>query len=113
MANLANGYENHQDTIISHPHLLSSLHTCMSDAKADIRRPAVSCVLQLIRGNLTRRQEFQDAGIISTLKHLSNWGGGASVSPSVRTSSHHHVVEDDKQVMDLARQALDWLERSF
>jgi armadillo repeat-containing protein 8 len=70
MANLANGYDSHQDLIMSYPHLLGSLRTCMSDTIVDIRRPAVSCILQLIRANPRRRQEFQEIGIISTLRYV-------------------------------------------
>lgn len=109
MANLANGYESHQGLIISHPQILSSLRSCMADAKVEVRRPAVSCVLQLIRANLHRRQEFHDTGIISTLRHMCDWSGGVSLSPGGRMVGHH-VVEDDKEVIDLARQAVEWLD---
>jgi hypothetical protein len=107
MANLANGEQSHQELIIKHPRILSSLRSCMSDAKVEVRRPAVSCVLQLIRVSSEHRQELQDAGIISTLRHMCDWSGGVSLSPGGRMSGHHHVIEDDKEVIDLARQALN------
>jgi len=110
MANLANGYENHQDLIISNPQILKALRSCMSEAKVEARRPAVSCILYLIRANPQRRQEFQDTGIISTLRHMCDWSGGVSISPGGRMLGHHHFIEDDKEVIDLAREALDRLD---
>lgn len=104
MSNLANG-TNHQDVIISHPHILSSLRSCMSDAAVQVRRPAVTCVRELIRANPQRRQEFQDAGITSTLRHMCDRSGAASLSPGGRT-----VAEDEKQVIVIAREAVDWLD---
>lgn len=100
MANLANGRKSVADLIISHPQLLTSLHTCMSDAKADVRQPAVSCVLELIRSKPERRLEFQS--IISTLTHMCH-GGPSIGSPGGRMS----VIEDDSVVIDLARRAVE------
>lgn len=82
----------------------------MSDAKVEVRRPAVSCVSALICANPKRRQEFQEAGIISTLRHMCDWSGGVSLSPGGRMSGHHHVIEDDKEVIGRARQAVEWLD---
>lgn len=110
MANLANGDETHQDLIISHPKILGCLRTCMADSKVEVRRPAVSCILNLIRTGPPRRQEFHDTGIISTLRHMCDWSGGVSLSPGGRMSGSHHVIEDDKEVINLARQAVDWLD---
>jgi len=110
MANLANGYDNHRDLIISNPQILKALRSCMSEAKVEARRPAVSCILSLIRANPQHRQEFQDTGIISTLRHICDWNGGVSISPGGRMLGHHLIVEDDKEVIDLAREALDRLD---
>jgi hypothetical protein len=109
MANLANGDEDHQDLIISHPQILSTLRSCMSDAKVEVRRPAVSCILQLIRADPQRRQEFHDTGIISTLRHISDWSGGVSLSPGGRMGGHR-VIEDDMEVIAIAREAVDLLD---
>lgn len=111
LANLANGTTKHQEFIISHPQILHSLRTCMSEAKVDVRRPVVSCVLHLIRGNPHRRREFHDAKISSTLRHMCDWSGGVGLSPGGRGhGTGHLVVEDDKVVIDLAREAVDWLD---
>ena len=37
---------------------------------------------------------------------MYDWSGGVSLSPEGRMLGHHHVVEDDKEVIELARQAL-------
>jgi len=60
----------------------------------------------LIRDNPPHRQEFHDTSIISTLRHMYDWSGGVSLSLEGRMLGHHHVVEDDKEVIELARQAL-------
>jgi hypothetical protein len=105
MANLANGDTSQQTLIIRNPRILSSLRSCMSDAKVQVRRPAVSCILQLIHSEY--RDELQDAGIITTLRHICDLSGVVSLSPGGRMSGHHHVIEDDKEVIDLARQAVN------
>ena len=79
----------------------------MSDAAVQVRRPAVSCVWELIRANPQRRQEFQDAGITSTLRHMCDRSGAASLSPGGRAG---HVAEDDKKVIEIAREAVDLLD---
>jgi len=107
LANLANGTETHQNLILSHPQILLSLRSCLADAKVEARRPAVGCVLELARTNPRRRKELIDAGIVSTLRHICEWTGGVSVSPGGRMA---HILDDDKDVVDKARTALDWLE---
>jgi hypothetical protein len=70
----------------------------------------VACVLELARTNPKKRKEIADAGIVSTLRHICDWTGGVTISPGGRTAAHHGVMEDDKDVIDQARMALDWLE---
>jgi armadillo repeat-containing protein 8 len=41
---------------------------------------------------------------------MCDWSGGVSLSPGGRITGHHHVVEDDKEVIELARQAVDLLD---
>jgi hypothetical protein len=41
---------------------------------------------------------------------MCDWSGGVSLSPGGRMSGSHHVIEDDKEVINLARQAVDWLD---
>lgn len=91
---------------MSHPQILESLRTCLAVSKTDIRRPIVGCILQLTRTNPKRRREIVDAGFVSTLRHLCDWSGAAG-SPGGRSPA---VVEDDRDVIDQARLALDWLE---
>lgn len=117
LANLANGEETQQNAIVTHPRILSSLQMCLADSKADIRRPALSCVLTLVKSNASTRQYIREAGIISTLKHISEWGSGIPASPGGARVSQSHtspsvlsLVEDDKYVINEARLALDFLE---
>ena len=84
------------------------------DAKADIRRPTVSCILELARSNPLSYRELQDAGIVTTLRHMLENHSHVGASPTV----HRHIggrqmgAEDDTEVQERARQALHWLERS-
>lgn len=91
MANLANGDLNQQTLIVKHPRILSSLRSCMSEAKMEACKPAVACVSCLIQTGY--RQELQDAGIITALRNISSVVGQCAVT-------------------SLARQAVDMWERS-
>ncbi|KAF9458852.1 hypothetical protein BDZ94DRAFT_1300951 [Collybia nuda] len=116
LANLSNGCESEQQDILFHPHLLDALRSCLAVSKTETRRPIVACILALASGNPKRRKEIVDAGFVSTLRHLCEWsgvaaggggGGGGGGSPGVRRAT---VLEDDRDVVDRARVALDWLE---
>lgn len=109
MANLANGTEAHRDLILSHPQILLSLQSCLADAQVEARRPAVGCVFELARTNLKGRKELIDAGIVSTLRHICERTGGMSVSPGGRMV---HIAGDNKDVLDKAREALEYFEQS-
>ncbi|KAG9226457.1 hypothetical protein CCMSSC00406_0003336 [Pleurotus cornucopiae] len=112
LGNLFNGSESHQRMIVSHPMLLKSLRSCLAHDKAEIRRPAASCILSIVRSSSLgpSRSDIVEAGIVSTLRHICEWSGAVAVSPGGRSSTHHAVIEDDKEVVDLARQALQCLE---
>ncbi|KDR69187.1 hypothetical protein GALMADRAFT_160499 [Galerina marginata CBS 339.88] len=75
LANLANGTREQQDAILHHPGLLSGLQVCLAESTADVKRPAVACVLTLAKNNPRRRKEMVDAGIVGTLKRLCEWSG--------------------------------------
>ncbi|KAJ6617124.1 armadillo-type protein [Mycena sp. CBHHK59/15] len=114
LANLANGCEAHQDLILAHPQILASLRACLAECKPDIRRPAVSCILELARTNPKRRRALMDAGIVSTLRHICHPAGppgaiASSTSPGGRTFVLT-AMDDDRDVIEQARTALDWLE---
>ncbi|KAH7908768.1 armadillo-type protein [Hygrophoropsis aurantiaca] len=113
LANLANGSKSQQDIIFSHPHILESMHICMADAKSETRCPIVACVHDLLATNPKRRQELNDTGIISTLRHMCDMTSAVSVSPGGRFSNHHHIhTEADVEAAKLARKVLDLLDRS-
>jgi len=115
LANLANAHESHQESILSHPEILSSLRTCLAESKSDIRRPAVACILELARNHPERQKEIADAGIVSTLRHICEWTGAMSMSPGGRALQGHHsiIAEDDRDMIDQAKAALDWLEHGM
>ncbi|KAF4608317.1 hypothetical protein EYR40_000661 [Pleurotus pulmonarius] len=112
LGNLFNGSESHQRMIVSHPMLLGSLRSCLAHNKAEIRRPAATCILAIVKSSALgpTRSDIVEAGIVSTLRHICEWSGAVAVSPGGRSSTHHTVIEDDKEVVDLARQSLQCLE---
>jgi len=68
------------------------------------------CVLELIRTNPKRRKELVDVGIVSTLKRICEWVGSG---PGSRELGHStESAAEEKEVVDLARMALDWFERT-
>lgn len=110
LANLCNGEDDVQEAILSHPSLLKALHSCLAHTSVEVRRPAVSCVLELVRSQPGRRKELSEAGIVGTLRHIVEWSGAAAVSPGGRMMSGAGMpAEDDKEVRRMARQALDGL----
>ncbi|KAI0086228.1 ARM repeat-containing protein [Irpex rosettiformis] len=114
--NLSNS-TTHSHEILSHARILQSLRMCLVDAKVDVRRPAVTCVLQLIKANPGSYKELHESGIDSTLRHMCDYGGGimASSPTSTRFHNHHYHmgVEDDREVKDKARDALNRLHIAF
>ncbi|KAF5323748.1 hypothetical protein D9619_012877 [Psilocybe cf. subviscida] len=87
LANLANGTQDQQDSIMQYPGILSALKTCLEEAPQSIRRPAVSCVFVLAKSNPRRRREMQEVGIVSTLKKICEWSGHGH-GPSHGHTSH-------------------------
>ncbi|PPQ75379.1 hypothetical protein CVT26_015511 [Gymnopilus dilepis] len=127
LANLANGCEEQQEEIVGFPGMLNALRDCIAEGgpgpghtvvasgllspggggglgSSEVRKPAVSCVLTLVKGQPRRRKEMNDAGIVSTLKRFTEWSGHGIAWPS------HMALEDDRYVVQRARQALEWLE---
>ena len=109
LGNLVNS-TTHQPEILAYPRILLSLRQCLVDAKVDVRRPAVSCVRELIRANPHAHRELHEAGIDATLRHMCDSGGGLISSPT--TSALSMGVEEDSEVRDKAREALRLLERN-
>ncbi|KIP08711.1 hypothetical protein PHLGIDRAFT_103862 [Phlebiopsis gigantea 11061_1 CR5-6] len=110
LGNLVNSVK-HQPEILAHPRILLSLRQCLIDAKVDVRRPAISCVRELIRANPHSFRELHEAGIDVTLRHMCDYGGGL-ITSSPTTSALSMGVEEDSEVREIARDALRWLERS-
>lgn len=70
LGNLPNGTRAQQDLIFAHPSLLNFVPACMVNGKLGVRSPLVPCVLSLFTSNPRRRQEFVNAGFMSTLRHF-------------------------------------------
>ncbi|EGN95883.1 hypothetical protein SERLA73DRAFT_162574 [Serpula lacrymans var. lacrymans S7.3] len=107
LANLANGQITHQDCIFTYPDILHSMHSCITDAKPEIRHPIMGCIYQMLSCNPKRRDDLNDFGIMATLRHMCDHTGGVSMSPGGRYPSHHIPMDDDKDTVLLARQILE------
>ncbi|CDO73638.1 hypothetical protein BN946_scf185014.g108 [Trametes cinnabarina] len=110
LANIANSPA-HQASILSHSRILGRLRDCLVDAKVEIRRPAVSCVLELARQNPRSYRELHEARIDTTLRHMLEHTSHVAASPTLRFG-RQMGTEDDMEVQDKARQALHWLEQA-
>ena len=125
LANVAN-HSMYQRSILADARLLSRLRSCLVDAKVEIRRPAVSCVLELVRANPRSHRALHDAGVDSTLRHMCEHahggahhghhggGGGVGASPTgLRPAGGRAMgAEDDPEVREKARQALHLFDRT-
>ncbi|RPD80440.1 ARM repeat-containing protein [Lentinus tigrinus ALCF2SS1-7] len=113
LANMANSAA-HQRSILADSRILKCLRDCLIDAKVEIRRPAISCVLELVRQNPRSHRELHEAKIDSTLRHMCEHTLHVSASPTtLRLGGGRQMgAEDDLEVQDKARQALHWLEHN-
>ncbi|KAI0723864.1 ARM repeat-containing protein [Cerioporus squamosus] len=113
LANMANSAA-HQRSILADQRILRCLRDCLIDAKVEIRRPAISCVLELVRQNPRSHRELHEAKIDSTLRHMCEHSSHVSASPTTLrlTGGRQMGAEDDLEVQDKARQALHWLEHN-
>ncbi|KAI0748470.1 ARM repeat-containing protein [Daedaleopsis nitida] len=112
LANVANSPA-HQRSIVSNSRILNRLRECLVDAKAEIRRPAISCVVELARQDSARNhKELQEAGFVSTLRHIREYSHHVSASPTALRSMGGRYIgaEEDPEVQELAKQALHYLE---
>ncbi|KAJ7253293.1 armadillo-type protein [Mycena rebaudengoi] len=124
LANLSNGIPQ-QALLLAHAPLLAALRTALAERAPAIRRPAVSAICELARGDSRGRRALVDAGVVSTLRALcysvshalpssampsspggpGRRGGGARGREALGLG-----MDDDRDVVDQARMALDWLE---
>ena len=70
----------------------------------------MACIVELIGRNPKKRKELVDSGIVSTLKRISELTGGGS-SPCSRSPGHIASIEEGRDIVDLARTALEYLEQ--
>ncbi|KAJ6481550.1 ARM repeat-containing protein [Mycena vitilis] len=124
LANVSNGAAAYQTHLITSPPLLAALRSALAERGPHVRRPAVSAVLELARTSTGARRAIGDAGIGATLRQMCSAsagfhsphsavgagfqrdvGGGVGVGGVLRTP-----MDDDKDVIEQAKTALDWLE---
>ncbi|KAJ7664973.1 armadillo-type protein [Mycena rosella] len=102
LANLANGAAH---TLLPARALLEALRRVLAEGAPCVRRPAVSACLELARAGPAGRRALGEAGVGGTLRGICAAyvaaGGAHSGSPS---------AYDDRDVIEQARTALDWLE---
>ncbi|KAF7308047.1 hypothetical protein MKEN_01167000 [Mycena kentingensis (nom. inval.)] len=138
LGNLANCPSMH-GALVKDTALLGALRTVLAERGPGVRQPIVRVVLELARGSTAGRRALVDAGVAGTLRRVcsahvgvgvgspvgagagvgslrtrrestaSAGGAGRAVSPSVPRHAHGHM-EDDREVIDQAKTALDWLE---
>ncbi|TFK46722.1 ARM repeat-containing protein [Heliocybe sulcata] len=109
LSNIANGSKKYQDQILAHEELLSAIRNCLIDRNLEVRKPAMVCILQLSKSNLRSQQALRDANIHSVLQRMTDHSRGINLSPG-GLGRHHLGVEDNLDVRELAREALEWLE---
>jgi armadillo repeat-containing protein 8 len=116
LANLSNGFPERVGHILAHTRIMNTLRLCLVDVRVEVRRPAVSCVAQLIKSLREGRRirELKELGLESTLRHLCEGPGLELASPrSPRAGVPVMGVETDREVRDKAREALFYLEHDM
>jgi armadillo repeat-containing protein 8 len=119
LAHLANGLPGHQEQILAHACLLDRLRHCLVNCKVGVRRPAITCLLQLAKSRSVEqtRRALRNAGVDVVLRQLCELpphSAAASISPGGRPSMgipYATGSEADREVRDKARQTLYWLDR--
>jgi armadillo repeat-containing protein 8 len=101
----------HSGEVLADARILNALRLCIVDGKADVRRAAVGCVLQLVKANPGCQKVLHDCGIDSTLRHMCEYGtepfGMSGYSPT--TMYLRMGAEYDREVKEKAREILNRL----
>jgi hypothetical protein len=106
-SHLLNGTEEQQDAILVYPQLLVCLRLCLTSGRADIRRPAVSCMCH-IAANATpaRQHEIVDSGLIRSLRQVADWGT-EDLSAWGKTTNMQSILGYDRDSIEQAKRALN------
>lgn len=123
LANVSNGAATYQAHLIASPPLLAALRHALAERGPHVRRPAVSAVLELARTSTAARRALVEAGVGSTLRQMCSASAGFHSPHSAVGSGFQREtgvgvggglratpMDDDKDVIDQAKTALDWLE---
>jgi hypothetical protein len=124
LANVSNGAATYQAHLIASPPLLAALRHALAERGPHVRRPAVSAILELARTSTAARRALGDAGVGATLRQMCSASagyhsplsavgggfqrdvGGTGVGGGLRATP----MDDDRDVIDQAKTALDWLD---
>jgi hypothetical protein len=121
LANLSNCDESHHELILHHPQLLSSLRTILAEGKPDARRPAMSCIMALVKANRkAARKALAESGIVGTLRCICEWSGnggggggvtgtGAGAGGGGGARGYLGRITEDSDV-EQAKMVYEWLE---
>ncbi|KAJ7036154.1 ARM repeat-containing protein [Mycena alexandri] len=120
LANIANGAAAYQSHLLASPPLLAALRRALAERGPQVRRPAVSAILELARTSTAARRALGEAGVAGTLRQmcsasagfhspLSAVGSGFQREPGA-ANSRANPLDDDRDVIEQAKTALDWLE---
>ncbi|KAJ7238127.1 ARM repeat-containing protein [Mycena haematopus] len=122
LANLSNGAATYQAHLITSPPLLAALRNALAERGPQVRRPAVSAVLELARASTAARRALGEAGVSATLRQMCSASASGFHSPHSAVAGglqrdmtgigvgRATSMEDDKDVIESAKTALDWLE---
>jgi armadillo repeat-containing protein 8 len=98
IANMANGHPKDTMEIVKHGAFLEALRTVIAERGSDVRRPAVSCILNLVQERdqvKERRRTLVRAGVADTLRRVCEWAPITSAvsgsRPMARRMSHGTV----------------------
>ncbi|KAJ7904209.1 ARM repeat-containing protein [Mycena leptocephala] len=124
LANVSNGAATYQAHLIASPPLLAALRHALAERGPHVRRPAVSAILELARTSTAARRALGEAGVGATLRQMCSASagyhsplsavgggfqrdvGGTGVGGGLRATP----MDDDRDVIDQAKTALDWLD---
>ncbi|KAJ7747843.1 ARM repeat-containing protein [Mycena metata] len=120
LANIANGAPAYQSHLLASPPLLAALRRALAERGPQVRRPAVSAILELARTSTAARRALVDAGVAGTLRQICSGSAGfhsplSAVGPGLQrepgaAGSRANPLDDDRDVIEQAKTALDWLE---
>ena len=103
LANVANNAAVYGPDLMSNPRILSGLRSCLTSKNPETRKAAVACVKQLVQGSTRHHKQLRDAGIDSTLRHMSDGDalpGSFAWSPAAHSTEVRDIVRYTLHLLD-------------